>query len=86
MPVVLRLEGFKFFFYANEGDPREPAHIHVRRTGAEAKFWLEPQVQLVRNDGFNAPTLRKIAALVDIHQTQLRRDWYEYFTSIRPSG
>ncbi len=27
MPVILRLNGFKFFFYSNEGNPREPALI-----------------------------------------------------------
>lgn len=44
MPVVLRLDGFKFHFYANEGNPREPAHIHVRQGRDEAKFWLTPMV------------------------------------------
>jgi hypothetical protein len=27
MPVVFRQGGFKFFFYSNEGDPREPMHV-----------------------------------------------------------
>jgi len=30
MPVVFRWKNFKFFFFSNEGDPREPPHIHVR--------------------------------------------------------
>jgi len=38
MPVVLRYQGYKFFFYSNEGNPLEPAHIHVRLAGKEAKF------------------------------------------------
>ncbi|MBK8534705.1 MAG: DUF4160 domain-containing protein [Candidatus Competibacteraceae bacterium] len=81
MPVVLHLDGFKFFFYANEGNPREPAHIHIRKSGAEAKFWLEPQVQLAQNDGFDAPTLRRIAEMVKNHQTQLQRNWYSLTNS-----
>jgi len=28
MPVVFRYRGYRFFFYSNEGDPREPLHIH----------------------------------------------------------
>ena len=44
MPVVLRLAGFKFLFYSNEGNPREPVHIHVRQGRDEAKFWLKPSV------------------------------------------
>ncbi|MFK3780059.1 DUF4160 domain-containing protein [Agrobacterium sp. NPDC089420] len=42
MPVVFRSGNLTFFFYSNEGDPREPVHIHVRKAGAEAKIWLEP--------------------------------------------
>jgi hypothetical protein len=40
MPVVFRYKGFRFFFYSNEGNPREPVHIHARGEGGEAKFWL----------------------------------------------
>jgi len=80
MPVIFRLDGLRFFFYTNEGNPLEAAHVHVRQGGAEAKFWLEPHVRLARNDGFNAPTLRRIAAIVQSHQVTLRRAWDEYFT------
>lgn len=31
MPVVFRWNGHRFHFFANEGDPREPSHIHVSR-------------------------------------------------------
>jgi hypothetical protein len=58
MPVVLRRDGFRFFFYANEGDPREPPHIHVELAGMEAKFWLTPEVHLAYADDFDARTLR----------------------------
>ncbi len=46
MPVILRYKGYKFFFFSNEGNPREPLHVHVRKAEASAKFWLEPQVAL----------------------------------------
>ena len=29
MPVVFRARGYRFFFYSNEGSPREPPDIHV---------------------------------------------------------
>lgn len=29
MPVILRVNGFRFFFYSNEGNPLEPAHIQT---------------------------------------------------------
>jgi hypothetical protein len=40
MPVVLRVNGYKFFFY--EADvAHEPPHIHVRKEENEAKFWID---------------------------------------------
>ena len=44
MPTVLREDGYRLLFYSNEGDPREPVHIHVMKDGAEAKLWLGPPV------------------------------------------
>lgn len=40
MPVVLRIDGKRFFFYSNES--QEPPHIHVQQAEKETKFWLEP--------------------------------------------
>ena len=79
MPVVLRLEGFRFMFYSNEGDPREPVHIHVRQGRDEAKFWLSPEVSLAYNDGFDARTLNRIRRFVEEHREHLERAWHEYF-------
>ena len=80
MPVVLRYKGFRFFFYANEGDPMEPPHIHIREGGIEAKFWLQPEVRLARNDGFNARTLRELIGLVEVNRLRLEDAWNEYFS------
>jgi hypothetical protein len=30
MPVVFRYKSFRFFFYSNEGNPREAMRVHVR--------------------------------------------------------
>lgn len=37
MPTLLLHEGFKFFFYANE---HEPKHVHVMKGGDFAKIEL----------------------------------------------
>jgi len=80
VPVVLRRDGFRFFFYANEGHPPERPHIHVRKAGMEAKFWLEPEVQLARNDGFDSPTLRLLARMTEEAREELERAWHAYFS------
>ncbi|WP_244939879.1 DUF4160 domain-containing protein [Leptospira adleri] len=38
MPKVFEKNGFKFFFFANEGNPREPTHIHIRKGGNYLNF------------------------------------------------
>ena len=79
MPVVLRYKGFRFFFYSNEGQPRESAHVHVRSGREEAKFWLRPDVQLARSDGMDARTLRELAQVISDHRPDLERAWHEHF-------
>src|SRR5437868_12399081 len=53
MPLVLRRKGYHFMFFASDKD--EPPHVHVKKNGKAAKFWLAPIVMLESNHGF-APT------------------------------
>ncbi|MBA4823449.1 hypothetical protein HA42_04830 [Pantoea deleyi] len=80
MPVILRVRGFKFFFYSNEGNPLEPAHIHVRSAEGEAKFWTQSEVRLSTNDGFDSRTLRELTKLVKDNQTLFVEAWNDYFS------
>jgi len=79
MPVVFRLEGFRFHFYSDEGDPREPVHIHIAKAGADAKFWLHPDAQLAYNRGFDARTIRRLREIVEAHTHQIEEAWNEHF-------
>jgi uncharacterized protein DUF4160 len=45
MPTILLILGWRFFFYANEGN--EPIHIHCQKGDAQGKYWLDI-------DGFEA--------------------------------
>lgn len=46
MPKVFEVYGYKFFFFSNEGSPLEPCHIHVRKNGNLAKFWIKKMPSL----------------------------------------
>ncbi|HBM3184901.1 TPA: DUF4160 domain-containing protein [Klebsiella oxytoca] len=80
MPVILRINGFRFFFYSNEGNPLEPAHIHVMKAGNEAKFWLSPIVSLASNDGFNSKILKELSKVVEDNQIVFQEAWNDYFS------
>lgn len=74
MPVVLRVGGYKFWFY--EADLDEPPHVHVGKAGSEAKFWLEPILQ-ARSRGFREHELNDIAKITREHRGQLLASWRE---------
>ena len=80
MPKVFSWNGYRFHFFANEGDPREPMHIHVSRAGAKAKFWLFPEVELVYNRGYDARTVKLLQEVVEQHRSELEEAWNEFFS------
>ena len=65
MPTLLRVDGFRFFFYSSEG--QEPPHVHVEEGDGEAKLWLQP-VQLVYSYRLTPAELRRVSELTLQHQ------------------
>lgn len=76
MPTILRLDGYRFYFYSHE--PNEPWHVHVDKAGCSAKFWLEP-VALAGNAGFSAREIGELLKLVREHQIQFKEAWDGFF-------
>jgi len=79
MPAIFRYKGFRFFFYSNEGNPREPLHVHVRSSEGEAKFWLKPEIMLAESYGFDARTLKELAQAAEQNFELIERTWNDYF-------
>ena len=76
MPTVLRINGYRFYFYSHE--PNEPPHIHVDKDSSSLKAWLEP-VSLARNIGFRPHEINGILKLVTNNRTEILEAWHEYF-------
>lgn len=79
MPVVFRYRGGRYYFFSNEGSPREPIHIHVGRGGGEAKFWLRPEVVVAESFGFSRSDLAELARVVLERRGDIERAWHEHF-------
>lgn len=79
MPKVFDWNGYRFHFYSDEGDPREPLHIHIEKADADAKFWLYPDVELAYNHGFSARVIRLLRAVVDNRRAEIERAWHGHF-------
>lgn len=65
MPKVFEVYGYKFFFFSNEGNPLEPCHIHVRKNGNLAKFWIKENAELADNIGFSSSELKNIQEILN---------------------
>ncbi|MCC6452597.1 MAG: DUF4160 domain-containing protein [Acidobacteria bacterium] len=77
MPTILRVQGYRVYFYSHE--PNEPPHVHIDRERSSAKFWLQP-VSMARNRGFSARELRQLEALIQNNRSTLLEAWNEYFS------
>jgi hypothetical protein len=76
MPEVLRVGGYRFFFFSRKGS--EPRHIHVEQAERYAKFWLEP-IELAESRGFRGAELRERHAVITAHHQRFITAWDEHF-------
>lgn len=74
MPVILRVKGYRFWFY--EADLDEPPHVHVGKAEMEAKYWLIP-VALAKSRRFRNHELREIERLLTDYQDELLKAWHK---------
>ena len=56
-------------------------HVHVYHAEGEAKFWLEPTVELAENYGLRRRRLAAALRLVLEHEDEIRRAWKAHFAS-----
>ena len=77
-PTVFRERGYRFFFFSRE---ESRPHVHVYSPDGEAKFWLEPQLELARNYRFNKVQLREIETIIMGHIDELKTAWQQHFGS-----
>ena len=77
MPTVLRINGYRFFFFSNEGN--EPIHIHIEKADCYAKFWLEP-IRIASDYNFNSKELRQISEIIENNIELIKSNWHEYFS------
>ncbi len=54
-------------------------HDHVVSGDGEAKFWIEPEIELAQNYGLSERDLRAINALIKEHEDGIRSAWRQHF-------
>ena len=74
MPVILRIKGYRFWFY--EADLDEPPHVHVGKEGKEAKYWVYP-IALARKGRFREHELNEIERILATYGDDILEVWRE---------
>ena len=76
-PTVLRRGGFRFYFFSRE---ENRMHVHVHHADGEAKFWLEPRLELAENYGMSRHHLARARRLVEENEDAIRSAWQGHFS------
>jgi len=79
MPTVLLIDGWRFFFYANENT--EPPHIHVRKAEKECKYWLDEKMfdaKEVFSYNMSSADKRTVRKIIFENFEYLKKEWKEF--------
>lgn len=75
-PTVLRVAGYRLYFFSRE---EARPHVHVQHVTGEAKFWLEPRIGVATNHGLSPARLATAQRLVREHRNEIRAAWKAHF-------
>lgn len=78
IPTVCREDSYCFYFFSRE-EPR--IYVHAQSQNGEAKFWLEPTIQIAQHTDLSNREINKILRLVKEHEDDIRKAWYKHFPS-----
>ena len=54
-------------------------HVHVTSADGEAKYWLDPEVELAMSKGFKVVELSELKRIVEEKQDEIRDHWRRHF-------
>jgi hypothetical protein len=57
----------------------ERLHVHVQSPEGEAKFWIEPEIELARSYRLSDQDLKRALQLVVDHEQEIRDAWHRHF-------
>jgi Domain of unknown function (DUF4160) len=75
-PTVFRDGAYRFFFFSRE---ESRSHIHVTHPTGEAKFWIDPEIDLAANYGLSAQRIARARRLIEEHEDEIRAAWRRHF-------
>ena len=77
-PTIFRESGYRFFFFSRE---ESRPHVHVYCPEGEAKYWLDPELELARNYRLSKVQLKEVEKIIERHYDELKAAWNSFFGS-----
>jgi len=56
-------------------------HIHIHCADGEAKYWLEPKIELAKNYRIPNRKLTKIEHVIEDHYDEITGAWQKHFNN-----
>jgi len=75
MPTVLRINGYRFFFFSDE---HMPQHIHIEKADSYVRIVLDT-LEVTDSYKISKKEIGKLVKLVEENQEVLKGAWNEYF-------
>ena len=75
-PTIFRERGLRFYFFSRE---ETRIHVHVQGDRGEAKFWLEPKIELAQNYGLSQASVRSALRVIREREDEIRESWKAHF-------
>jgi hypothetical protein len=67
---------FRFFFFSRE---ESRAHVQVEHPVGEAKYWLQPEIELATSIKLNAQQLKEAKEYVEQRSQEMLNAWQSHF-------
>jgi len=76
-PTIHREKGYRFFFFSRE---ESRMHLHVYCVDGEAKFWLEPRLELARNYRLSRSQIAEAEEIIEANYNEFKSTWQRHFS------
>lgn len=88
MPVIIRILGYKIYFFLDESRPLEPIHIHISEKPHKnaTKVWILSNGKTeIENNNSRIPErfLNRICKTVETFNEEIKEKWQSTFGEIR---
>ncbi len=88
MPQIFKIGAYVVYFWANEGEPLEPVHVHINEgvpSQHATKVWITKSGKCIlcnNSSQIKKNVLRNIMDIIEARSSDVINKWYNFYGSI----